>query len=119
MRTFTFGEEVEVIPDNLCKNMWNLQSAIVIPNSVKHIGAYAFYGISMYSKLMYQDAAPSIYLGDSVITIGEHAFDRLDWLTSITIPKTVTNVGAGAFNNCPSLTEVHISSGDISQYGCL
>ena len=65
--------------------MWNLQSAIVIPNSVKHIGAYAFYGISMYSKLMYQDAAPSIYLGDSVITIGEHAFDRLDWLTSITI----------------------------------
>lgn len=112
VRTFTFGEEVEVIPDNLCKNMWNLQSAIVIPNSVKHIGAYAFYGISMYSKLMYQDADPSIYLGDSVITIGEHAFDRLDWLTSITIPKTVTNVGAGAFNNCPSLTEVHISDLD-------
>ena len=44
--SFTIGDEVEVIPENLCKGMSKLQS-INIPNSVKAIGNNAFQGCSL------------------------------------------------------------------------
>ena len=44
--SFTIGDEVEVIPENLCKGMSKLQS-INIPNSVKAIGNNAFQGCAL------------------------------------------------------------------------
>lgn len=45
---------------------------------------------------------------DSVIKIGDHAFDRCENLTSITIPDSVTWIGDYAFYGCSSLTSVTI-----------
>lgn len=45
----------------------------------------------------------------SVIAIGDQAFDGCSDLTSVTIPKSVTNIGIYAFRSCESLKSVHIS----------
>ena len=47
-------------------------------------------------------------IGDSVATIGNHAFDSCINLTSITIPNSVTSLGDYAFKNCINLTAVTI-----------
>ena len=44
-----------------------------------------------------------------MIGIDEHAFENCRNLISVTIPASVTSFGSSAFNNCNSLTAVHIS----------
>ena len=72
---------------------------LVIPNSVKSIGNYAFIG---YPKLT------SVTIPNSVTSIGERAFSGCDNLTSVTIPNSVTSIGEGAFIDCDNLTSVTI-----------
>ena len=50
----------------------------------------------------------SIYIPDSVTSIGERAFSRCESLTSIHIPDSVTSIGERAFSRCESLTSIHI-----------
>lgn len=47
---------------------------------------------------------------DSVTTIGEEAFSNDEKLSRIHIGKSVNKIGAGVFDNCPSLTTVTIDS---------
>ena len=53
------------------------QSSVVIPETVK------------YENVTYD-----------VTSIGMHAFDKYSKLTSVTIPNSVTNIGAKAFFQC-------------------
>ena len=50
----------------------------------------------------------SITIPDSVVSIGDEAFDHCLELTSITIPDSVTSIGQDAFYNCTSLTSITI-----------
>ena len=50
----------------------------------------------------------SIYIPDSVTSIGERAFSRCESLTSIHIPDSVTYIGEGAFSYCKSLISIYI-----------
>ena len=66
---------------------------VVVPNSVKTIGAYAFrncIGIT------------SVVLPDSVQEIPERAFCGCSSLTSVTIPTSAQKIGSCAFNGCSS-----------------
>lgn len=45
---------------------------------------------------------------NSVISIGEHAFQGCSGLTSLTIPNSVTTIGWSAFSHCSGLTSVTI-----------
>ena len=74
-------------------------AATVIPNSVTHIGDWAF---------CEQTDLTSITISDSIISIGEGAFYGCSGLTSVTIGNSVTNIGEGAFYSCSSLTSVTI-----------
>ena len=49
---------------------------------------------------------------DSVTSIGEHAFDNCDSLTSIVIPDSVTSIGWYAFNDCDSLETLTVAPGN-------
>jgi hypothetical protein len=74
---------------------------IIIPNSVTHLGDYAFYCTSL----------TNIAIPDRVIRIGNHAFRRCSQLTNFTIPSSVTQLGDMAFAECTGLTSITIPGG--------
>lgn len=51
----------------------------------------------------------SVKMSQSVTCIGDHAFSGCRSLTSVKIPQTVTCIGAYAFSGCRSLTDVELS----------
>ena len=77
-------------------------TSVTLPNSIIHIGDWAFYSCSSLT---------SINIPNSVKTIGSNAFDGCKSLTSITIPNSVTWIGIEAFLDCSSLTSVTIPDG--------
>ena len=140
--SFTFGNEVEHIPANLCNGMSNLTS-IEIPNSVTSIGEYAFSGCSGLTKVNIMDIAAwcniafsgsgsnplsyakHLYVNDeevtelvfpnSVTSIGSYAFYNCSGLTSVTIPESVTSIGENAFYECSGLTTIYVTCGDLER----
>ena len=111
--SFTFGDEVEVIPASICAGMTNLTS-ITIPSSVTSIGESAFYSCSSLT---------SVTIPNSVTSIRDYTFYNCSSLTSVTIPNSVTNIGRSAFYSCSGLTSVTIpnsvtSIGDNAFRGC-
>lgn len=131
VKSFVFGNEVEVIPAYICQGM-NKISSIIIPDKVTSIGKEAFAGCSDLRSIIV-DAENRIYdsrdncnaiiettsnililgcnnsvIPNSVICIGEFAFSNCDSLTSIEIPNSVTGIGYYAFNKCTSLISVTI-----------
>lgn len=91
---FTFGNEVESIPDDLCYEITDLKS-IAIPQSVKEIGEYAFA----------QSGLTTIDIPDNVTTIGSSAF-RNTHITSLFLQPTLTSIGSYAFADNKELTQV-------------
>ena len=92
--SFTFGDEVKNIPDNLCKEMNNLTS-ITIPNSVITIGTYTFYNCAGIRNLQ---------MSNKVESIGAHCFEDCRRINYISLPATLTHIGTDAFKNTPFLT---------------
>ena len=67
---------------------------LIIPDSVTHIGAYAFAHCSSLTSLT---------IPNSVTQIGNNAFDNCRKLARLSIPDTVTHIGTHAFGGCHSL----------------
>ncbi|MCM8871753.1 MAG: leucine-rich repeat domain-containing protein [Paludibacteraceae bacterium] len=124
-------------------------TSVTIPNNVTRIGSSAFWGCTgltsinvaednlnyasidgiLYSKdkktlIMYpQGKTGSITIPNSVTSIGAGAFGGCTGLTSVTIPNSVTEIGGSAFYNCTGLTSITIGNGVTSVgeeafYGC-
>ena len=86
--------------DNLYLN-GELVTDLVMPNNVKIIREYAFYGCSSLN---------SVTIGESVKNIGNYAFGGCNNLTAVTIGNSVTSIGESAFKNCSSLKSVTIGN---------
>ena len=54
------------------------------------------------------ESVTSVIIPDTIIAIGDDAFDGCSSLTSITIPNGVTSIGDDAFSYCRSLTSITI-----------
>ncbi len=111
--SFTFGNEVDSIPNYLCYDMSKLTS-ITIPNSVTNIGDGVFWNCN---------SLDSINIPNSVTSIGEYAFYGCTGLTSITVPNSVTSIENCTFYRCTGLTSITIpnsvtSIGTDAFYGC-
>ncbi len=65
-------------------------------------------GIGDYEGSELDIPAKSPY-GDTVIGIAERAFLNCTSLSSVTIPETVTTIGANAFEGCSSLTYISVN----------
>ena len=92
----------------------NLSGNISIPKSVK-------YKKNSYTVTTIVDGAfyacrelTGITLPDSLTSIGANAFEYCASLTSLTIPSGVTSIGANAFRDCIKLASVNIPDGITS-----
>jgi hypothetical protein len=100
-------------------------SAIVIDNGVSHIGSHAFYNIPnlTYTSIVMPNSVKSIgagafrgtnitsvKIGDSVTSIGKYAFSNCLGLTSITIPAGVTSIEDWAFSGLISLMSITVKN---------
>ena len=74
-------------------------SKVVIPDSVRRIGKYAFSDCTNLT---------SIEIPNSVTEIGDFAFYGCTALASIVIPDSVRRIGRDAFKGCIGLTSIEI-----------
>ena len=58
----------------------------------------------------------SITIPDSVTSIGAYAFDCCKSLTSVTIPDSVTVIGSSAFSECEALESITIENPECEIY---
>ena len=80
---------LNTIPDQYAPNC-NLITKVVIPENIKSIGDYAFYGCT---------GLTSVTIGNGVTGIGGYAFSYCMGLTSVIIPNSVVEIGKYAFND--------------------
>ena len=108
-------------------------TSITIPNSVTSIETHAFAGTAIYNnKSNWKDGA--LYLNNCLIVadrniagnysikegtrlIADWAFAYCSFLTSITIPNSVTSIGWHTFLGCKGLTSVTIPN-SVTSIGC-
>ena len=76
---------------------------IVLPQSVKKIGNYVFYGMSNLAEIVVSDEAVLEHIGDQ-------AFANCSSLTEYALPATVKTVGEEAFIGCSALTEFTVGA---------
>lgn len=76
------------------------EGAVNIPDSVKAIAKYAFYGG--------RNMMTSVTIPDSVTYIGENAFRQCSKLTSVTLPDSITTIRSSTFLSCSALLEITI-----------
>lgn len=75
-------------------------TSFYVPRGTKRIG----------NNALEHCKAETIYIPDTVTSIGENAFRDLFCLKSLPIPNSVTSIGKYAFSGCQSLTSVDIPS---------
>ena len=85
IKTLVLPEGMKEVPTGLCNGCSYLKS-VSIPNSIVKIGERAFGDCRL----------EPIVFGDALQEIGANAFEGVPW-SSITIPSTITKIGAGAF----------------------
>lgn len=103
-QAFSYAEMSHVVIPNTVRTigMWafgpcSYLTEVVIPNSVTEIGQGAFGGC--YSIV-------AVTLPDSITSIASQTFDADTSLVSIVIPDAVTTIGSGALSQCYSLRKV-------------
>ena len=120
--SFTFGDEVEVVPAYLCKNMSQLDT-VVLPPSVNRLGQYAFQDCSSLKSINLpttQKTLPvgflygctsleTIELPATLTTISDYVFYGCTSLSSVNLHEGITSIGTSAFYNC-KLSSITIPS---------
>ena len=94
LRTVTFSDRYEEVPDGMFEDCDSLRSVHLSPNT-KRIGKEAFY---------YCQSLSAITLPDGVEVIDECAFQRCKTLEKINLPKSLRIIGGYAFNRCEQFT---------------
>ncbi len=79
----------------------------VIPDTVKQINDYAFYGCTSLEEVIMS----------SVEMVGYYAFYNCTSLEKITIPESVMSIKGSAFYGCTNLTEINFNAVAMNDFG--
>ena len=82
--------------ENLVAYPANGEKVYTVPEGVKIIEKYAFWGCGV----------TEVILSSSVTTIGEEAFRSCSELTKITLPAVISKIDPNNFSSCNKLTEI-------------
>ena len=96
----TFSDPVTEIPYQAFVNN-SLLTGIILPETVVTIGNNAFMNCK---NLEYVKVGAGNTMGSTITSIGSHAFAYCDDLAGVVLPTSLQTLGAGAFDECPSLT---------------
>jgi hypothetical protein len=103
---YTFGEGAT---SYIITGYYGPDGSVTIPAIIDHL-----YVIGIADNAFLEETGvTNVTIPSSVTTIGANAFAQ-SGLTSITIPGTVNSIGASAFTNCGDLTNATIEDGVIS-----
>lgn len=95
---------------SVCRGDYQSLTMVSIPSYVTYGGKrLPVTGISERAFSGYSGLA-SVYIPNSVTTIGREVFYNCVGLTSIDIPNSVTDINDGAFSGCKGLTSVNIGN---------
>ena len=90
------------------------RGSITIPESVEYDGnTYSVTHIGM-GAFYGCDYLSSVTIPNSVTTIDEKAFEGCSYLSSVTIPNSVTSIGNQAFKDCSALSSITIPNSVVS-----
>ena len=97
------GPRVEHIPAYLCYGIDEYVATVTFAEEsvCQSIGRYAFANL----------AVSDLELPDSLVSIGQNAFEGCSAITEIVIPKSVRAIGEYAFSGCTSLVSVTVYGG--------
>ena len=102
MKDYTYSNEL-YYADTPWISYRNLIRQIKIDNGITHIGNYAFYELS--------SVVETVIIPESVISIGDNAFQLCESVEGIMIPNSVTKIGKYAFDCCMSIKSIIIPDG--------
>ncbi|MDH6304837.1 hypothetical protein M2459_001575 [Parabacteroides sp. PF5-5] len=93
-----------------------------IPNTVKSINRFAFWGCDCLRKVIIPESVSQIQIGafsqcgiqsirvpNSISSISKYLFAYNKYLTKVSLGDSVTSIGEGAFLCCESLSEIYLS----------
>lgn len=113
LKSVQFGNGVETIGDNAFGYSRSLKVGLKLPDSVKKIGAYAFY----------DSGVQSVIIGKNVKSIEKNAFNGCKNLTELTFSGATEEICESAFHYCKALETINFSDslkniGRFAFYGC-
>ncbi len=112
--SFVFGDDVEHIPSNLCRNMKYLTD-VIIPENVKTIGYGVFNDCSHLTTITWNaiNCRKGTEASNDILWDGNA--DSESPLTTVIIGKNVQQLPHSLFDNCKRLTQT-IYMGDIASW---
>lgn len=94
------------VSDNYYYGTLMSSDSISVPEGVKAIGNNAFMtGIREWNQVK------CVYLPEGLRVIGDKAFSGFSCLEEVSLPSTITHIGAGAFQKCTALRKINFPEG--------
>jgi len=105
----TRNDEIDIILDVEFEYAGNNDESI--PENVTHVRFH--HSVIEVQEKAFQDCISlrEVVLNEGLKKIGKYAFRKCKSLESITLPSTVTDIGAGAFSRCSQLRRVVLNGG--------
>ena len=103
----TGNNTVEVTRSDENNNTYS--GSVSIPETVTNNGTE--YSVTKIGSYAFQNSAvTSVYMPESITSIGTSAFSGCENLESVTLPESLTTFGSHAFSSCKSLKAIKIPS---------